>query len=131
VASIDFPEYLRQAMENAGYPTGVDVERGTDGEVDKGVVYRWLRGEGQAPTIAKLRPVAELLGIPLNEMMVAAGLVEPHEVGLGDVPKPPPPRPTLEDLVRESPDYSPEMKDAMAALLAAAREEDKRQQSKR
>lgn len=116
-------------MENAGYPTGVDVERGTQGEVDKGVVYRWLRGEGQAPTIAKLRPVAELLDIPLNEMMVAAGLVAPHEVGLADNPKPPAPHPTLEELIQASPDYSPEMKDAMSALLAAARDEDKRRQS--
>jgi len=115
-------------MENAGYPTGADVERGTEGEVDKGVVYRWLRGEGQAPTIAKLRPVAKLLGIPLLEMMVAAGLITAAEAGFEDDPKPPPPRPTLEELVQESPDYSPEMKNAMSALLAAAREEDRRQQ---
>lgn len=115
-------------MENAGYPTGADVERATQGEVDKGVVYRWLRGEGQAPTIAKLRPVARLLGIPLMEMLVAAGQVTTAEAGLERDPTPPPPRPTLEDLIRSSPDYSPEMKDAMSALLAAAREEDKRQQ---
>ena len=118
-------------MNNAGYARPVDVERGTKGEVKLGVVARWLRGEGEAPSIAKLRPVAELLGVPLREMMVAAGLITAVEAGFEDDPTPPAPRPTLEDLVRASPDYSPEMKDAMSALLAAARDEDKRQQNRR
>jgi hypothetical protein len=118
-------------MINAGYPRPVDVQRGTNGEVDQGVVARWLRGEGQEPTIRKLRPVARLLGIRLLEMIVRAGLLTAVEAGFEEDPSPPPPPPTLEELVRASPDYSSEMKDAMAALLAAAREEDKRQQSSR
>lgn len=118
-------------MNNAGYPRPVDVERGTEGEVKLGVVARWLRGVGEAPSIPKLRAVGELLGIPLLEMQVAAGLITAAEAGFEDDPSPPPPRPTLEDLVRASPDYSPEMKDAMSALLVAARDEDKRQQSRR
>jgi transcriptional regulator with XRE-family HTH domain len=129
VASIDFPAYLQTAMTNAGYPRPIDVERGTSGEVKLGVVARWLRGEGEEPSIRKLRPVAKLLGVRLLEMMVAAGLITAAEAGFEDDPSPPAPRPTLEDLVRASPDYSPGMKDAMSALLAAAREEDKRQPS--
>ena len=131
VASIDFPAYLQQAMTNAGYPRPADVQRATDGEVDQGVVARWLRGEGQEPSIRKLRPVAQLLGVRLLEMMVCAGLITAVEAGFEEDPSPPAPRPTLEDLIRESPDYSAEMKNAMVALLTAAREEDKRQQSKR
>lgn len=128
VASIDFPTYLQQAMTNAGYPRPVDVQRGTNGEVEQGVVARWLRGEGQEPSIRKLRPVAQLLGVPLLEMQVAAGINTAAEAGLETDPTPPPPRPTLEDLVRASPDYSPEMKEAMSALLAAARDGDKQRQ---
>jgi len=118
-------------MTNAGYPRPADVQRATDGEVDQGVVARWLRGEGQEPSIRKLRPVAQLLGVRLLEMMVCAGLITAVEAGFEEDPSPPAPRPTLEDLIRESPDYSAEMKNAMVALLTAAREEDKRQQSKR
>lgn len=129
MASIDFPAYLQTAMTNAGYPRPIDVERGTSGEVKLGVVARWLRGDGEEPSIRKLRPVAELLGIRLLEMMVAAGLVTAAEAGFEDDPAPPPPRPTLEDLVRASSDYSPEMKDAMSAILAAARKDDKQQLS--
>lgn len=116
-------------MNNAGYPRPVDVERGTNGQVKLGNVARWLRGEGEVPSIAKLRAVGELLGVPILEMQVAAGLITAQEAGFEDDPKPPAPRPTLEDLIRESPDYSPEMKEAMAALLTAARDEDKRQQT--
>jgi transcriptional regulator with XRE-family HTH domain len=117
-------------MTNAGYPRPVDVQRGTNGEVEQGVVARWLRGEGQEPSIRKLRPVAQLLGVRLLEMMVRAGLITAVEAGFEEDPSPPPPRPTLEELVRADPAYSSEMKEAMAALLAAAREEDKRQLSK-
>jgi transcriptional regulator with XRE-family HTH domain len=115
-------------MTNAGYPRPVDVERGTSGEVKLGVVARWLRSEGEEPSIRKLRPVAKLLGIPLLEMMVAAGLITRVEAGFEDDPAPPARRPTIEDGIRESPTYSPAMKDAMLSLLAAVREESDREQ---
>lgn len=128
VASIDFPAYLQTAMTNAGYPRPIDVERGTSGEVKLGVVARWLRGDGEEPSIRKLRPVARLLGIPLLEMMVAAGLITRVEAGFEADPVPPTRRPTIEDDIRESPQFSSQMKDAMLGLLAAVRDEADREQ---
>lgn len=127
VASIDFPAYLQTAMTNAGYPRPIDVERGTNGEVKLGVVARWLRGDGEEPSIRKLRPVAKLLGIPLLEMLVASGLITAVEAGFEDDPTPPPRRPTIEDDIRGNPGFSPEMKEAMLSLLAAVREEAERE----
>lgn len=115
-------------MTNAGYPRPIDVERGTSGEVKLGVVARWLRGDGEEPSIRKLRPVARLLGIPLLEMMVAAGLITRVEAGFEADPVPPTRRPTIEDDIRESPQFSSQMKDAMLGLLAAVRDEADREQ---
>lgn len=119
---IDFPEYLQRAMTAAGYPRAVDVERGTDGEVAQGVVGRWLAGKGQKPTIEKLRPVAQLLSVPLAEMMVCAGLVEPHEVGLEENPTPPKVR-TIEDEIRSDTRLRDDRKEALITLLESLREE--------
>jgi transcriptional regulator with XRE-family HTH domain len=122
VAAIDFPEYLQRAMNAAGYPRAVDVERGTDGGVAQGVVGRWLAGKGESPTIGKLRPVARLLRVPLSEMMVAAGLVEPHEVGLEADPIPPEAR-TLEDDIRADSRLTPSRQEALIVILAELVEE--------
>jgi transcriptional regulator with XRE-family HTH domain len=122
VSAIDFPEYLQRAMSAAGYPRPVDVERGTNGEVAQGVVGRWLAGKGESPTISKLRPVANLLGITLAEMMVSAGLVEPYEVGLEEDPIPPKAR-TIEDEIRSDPRLRDDRKEALIRLLESLREE--------
>ena len=122
MAAIDFPKYLQRAMTAAGYPRAVDVERGTGGEVAQGVVGRWLAGTGQSPTIGKLRPVARLLGIPLADMMVAAGLVEPHEVNLDAVPNPPEPL-TVEDRIRADPRIREDRKELLIQFLETLTEE--------
>jgi len=124
VATTDFPQYLQHAMDAAGLPTAADVERAArkmDLEVDQNLVSRWLRGEmRQPPTVAKLRPVAQVLHVALNEMMVASGVAEPYEVGLSADPKPPI---SLEDRIRADKRLSPGKAEIMIQLLETLREE--------
>ena len=120
----DFPEYLQLAMDAAAPPTPADVQRAAQAnglDVDQNLVSRWLRGEmKQAPTVAKLRPVADVLGIPLNEMMVGAGLVSPAEVGLDRPPRPPM---TLEQRMRADKRLTPGKAEIMIRLLHEFQEE--------
>jgi transcriptional regulator with XRE-family HTH domain len=122
VAATDFPKYLQRAMDAAGLPTAADVARAADRagiDLDQNLVSRWLRGESKgAPTVAKLRPVARVLGIPLNEMMVHAGLVEPSEVGL----KAAGPPVTAEDKIRADPRLTPDKQNVLIQLLETLRE---------
>jgi transcriptional regulator with XRE-family HTH domain len=120
----DFPTYLQHAMDAAGLPTSADVQRAAQAaglDVDQNLVSRWLRGEmKQPPTVAKLRPVATVLGIPLNEMMVAAGLVTPDEVGLDRQPRLPA---TIEERMRADKRLTPGKAEIMIQLLHEFREE--------
>jgi transcriptional regulator with XRE-family HTH domain len=58
--------------------------------VGDAVISRWLNEESQ-PTIEKLRPLVVPLGVPLLELMVAAGRMEPEEARMKDRPAPPKP----------------------------------------
>lgn len=124
MSATDFPQYLQHAMDAAGLPTAADVERAArkiDLEVDQNLVSRWLRGQlRQPPTVAKLRPVAEVLHVPLNEMMVASGVAEPHEVGLTTHPKPPI---SLEERIRGDKRLSSGKAEILVQLLGELREE--------
>ena len=54
------------------------------------MVSRWLRGLNQ-PDVPNLRRVGPVLGVPLLELIVAAGHVTQDEAGLRDAPRPPAP----------------------------------------
>lgn len=124
VPATDFPQYLQHAMDAAGMPTPAEVGRAAMAaglDVDQNLVSRWLRGSmKQAPSVDKLRPVAELLHVPLNKMMVAAGVAEPHEVGLAEDPRPPA---TIEERIRSDKRLTPGKAEILIQLLEELRGE--------
>jgi transcriptional regulator with XRE-family HTH domain len=54
------------------------------------MVSRWLRGLNQ-PDVPNLRRVGPVLGVPMLELLVAAGHVTQDEARLRDAPRPPEP----------------------------------------
>ncbi len=54
------------------------------------MVSRWLRGLNQ-PDVPNLRRVRPVLGVPMLELMVAAGYLSLEEAELQDAPEPPAP----------------------------------------
>jgi transcriptional regulator with XRE-family HTH domain len=54
------------------------------------MVSRWLRGLNQ-PDVPNLRRVRPVLGVPMLELMVAAGYLTLEEAELEDAPEPPAP----------------------------------------
>lgn len=54
------------------------------------MVSRWLRGLNQ-PDVPNLRRVRPVLGVPMLELMVAAGYLTLEEAELQDAPEPPAP----------------------------------------
>jgi transcriptional regulator with XRE-family HTH domain len=52
------------------------------------MVSRWLRGLNQ-PDVPNLRRIRSVLGVPMLELIVAAGYLSLEEAELQDVPEPP------------------------------------------
>jgi transcriptional regulator with XRE-family HTH domain len=85
---VPWPQYLKAAMEAAGYPRATDLARALG--VNDSVVSRWLRGQSQTE-MAMLRRLSKLLKRPLPELIVAAGYAEPSEMRMTTAPTPPEP----------------------------------------
>lgn len=77
--------YLRKAMAAKGLGAA-DLARATG--VNQSLISRWLKDE-IAPSVENLRRVSKALGIPLLDLLVAAGHVEPGEARMRDRPEPP------------------------------------------
>lgn len=61
--------------------TGADLIRKSRDRLDAGLVSRWLSGEA-TPQIPNIRTVCRALGVPAIEGMIAAGRLEPDDVGV-------------------------------------------------
>jgi transcriptional regulator with XRE-family HTH domain len=79
--------YLESAMRSAGL-TQAELARRSG--LAESMVSRWLRGLNQ-PDVPNLRRVGPVLGVPMLELLVAAGHVTLAESRLRDAPQPPGP----------------------------------------
>jgi transcriptional regulator with XRE-family HTH domain len=83
----DWAGYLDAAMRSAGLS---QAELGRRSGLAESMVSRWLRGLNQ-PDVPNLRRVGPVLGVPMLELLVAAGHVTLAESRLRDAPQPPAP----------------------------------------
>ncbi|GID93450.1 multiprotein-bridging factor 1 family protein [Amorphoplanes digitatis] len=87
---IGFGGYLKEAIQEAGFPTPTHFARAVG--TDPSVVLRWL-SEEQRPTIRSIERIAPVLGRTIPEIVMAA---YPDRLG-----GPPPAAPAAHPLVRE------------------------------
>ena len=74
-----FGEYLQRQIDHRDdLSTVSDLARVTG--IPQANLSRWMRGQSM-PNAANFRELAEALGRPVLEVIVAAGLVTPEEVG--------------------------------------------------
>lgn len=81
-----WPDYLRQAMNAAGYRTATSLAKALT--VNDSVVSRWLNGQSQTD-VQMIRRLSPLLHVPVLDLLVAAGHIAPAEARMRDQPKPP------------------------------------------
>jgi transcriptional regulator with XRE-family HTH domain len=74
-------------MRSAGL---TQAELARRGGLAESMVSRWLRGLNQ-PDVPNLRRVRPVLGVPMLELIVAAGYLTLEEAELQDAPEPPAP----------------------------------------
>jgi transcriptional regulator with XRE-family HTH domain len=83
----DWAAYLESAIRSSGL-TQAELARRSG--LAESMVSRWLRGLNQ-PDVPNLRRVRPVLGVPMLELLVAAGHVTLEEAQLRDTPEPPVP----------------------------------------
>jgi transcriptional regulator with XRE-family HTH domain len=83
----DWAAYLESAIRASGL-TQAELARRSG--LAESMVSRWLRGLNQ-PDVPNLRRVRPVLGVPMLELLVAAGHVTLEEAQLRDAPEPPVP----------------------------------------
>lgn len=84
-ADTGWPDYLRRAMESAGH-TATSLARAIG--ASPSVVSRWLSGETQTE-VFYLRRLSAVFHVPVIDLLVAAGHLEPDDVRMRERPKPP------------------------------------------
>ncbi|HVQ93306.1 MAG TPA: helix-turn-helix domain-containing protein [Mycobacteriales bacterium] len=83
----DWAAYLESAIRSSGL-TQAELARRSG--LAESMVSRWLRGLNQ-PDVPNLRRVRPVLGVPMLELLVAAGHLTLEESQLRDTPEPPAP----------------------------------------
>jgi transcriptional regulator with XRE-family HTH domain len=81
----EWAAYLESALRSSGL-TQAELARRSG--LAESMVSRWLRGLNQ-PDVPNLRRVRPVLGVPMLELIVAAGYLSLEEAELQDVPEPP------------------------------------------
>lgn len=81
-------DYLTAAMASAGYTRASDLAKASG--VKHPVISRWMDGTS-LPDVASLRRLVKPLGVPLLELMVAAGHLSPQEANMKAAPRKPVP----------------------------------------
>lgn len=116
-----WPDYLRQAMNAAGISTAAELSRATG--IGEAQISRWLRGQSQTD-VQMIRKLSPVLKVPVLELLVAAGHIEPSEAKLKAAPEPPPVPVGAgvdPDVLAELAQASPEAIEAVRAVLRAAK----------
>jgi transcriptional regulator with XRE-family HTH domain len=119
--STNWPAYLKAAMDAAGVQSAAELSRRTG--IGEAQISRWLRGQNQTemPMLRRLSPV---LKVPVLELAVAAGHIEPAEARMKDVPSPPPVPVGAgvdPDVLADLATASPEVIEAVRALIRATK----------
>lgn len=83
-----FPDWLEREMRHRGFDKS---ERGKQAEfaraagITKGAVTRLLSGE-HLPDLRTARALARAFGYPVDDVLIAAGLIEPQDATPKDTP---------------------------------------------
>src|SRR5262249_28032597 len=101
MAVTGFGAYLREAILAAGFPTPTHFARAAG--TDPSVVLRWL-SEEQRPTIRSIERIAPVLGVGINELVLAAS---PDRLNGAAPSAPTVTHPLVHDLARLLADDSP------------------------
>ncbi len=83
-----FGEYLLSAMKAAGFRSNASLARASG--ITESSISKW-RNDLETPKHPMLRQLAPILGVPMRELVVAAGYMTWEEAGLEAEPKPPEP----------------------------------------
>lgn len=78
----DFGEWVAQQIADRGYKTDAEAARHIG--VPQSTIGRWKTGRKQ-PLAETMRKVSETLGIPMQQVLVAAGYLKPDETGVVEV----------------------------------------------
>ncbi|MBC9001315.1 helix-turn-helix domain-containing protein [Micromonospora aurantiaca (nom. illeg.)] len=82
-----FFRWLDAARKNAVPPIPHDGALAELAGISHSTLSNWRNGK-QRPTTDKLAAIADVLGVPARDLWVLAGLMEPDQVGLAEVPSP-------------------------------------------
>ncbi|MEU8264946.1 helix-turn-helix domain-containing protein [Micromonospora sp. NPDC048999] len=91
-----FFRWLDDAKKAADPPIPHDGALAELAEISHSTLSNWRNGK-QRPTTEKLTAIAKALDVPPRDLWVRAGLMEPDQVGLADMPPPAPQEPTEDE----------------------------------
>lgn len=86
VAGSGWGNWLRERLAERGW-AAADLIRRSGGEIDSSQTTRWLK-DGSTPKIESVRAVCAALELPTVQGLLAAGLLEPEDVGVTVVERP-------------------------------------------
>lgn len=92
-----FPDYLQTQLDRHSW-TRADLARASG--IDASLIGRWIRGE-VVPGVPAARAIADAVGRPMLEVLVAAGLLTPEEAKQRTTAPPSPAELTDEQLIGE------------------------------
>lgn len=78
----DFASWVAQQLADKGYKTDAEAARHIG--VPQSTIGRWKTGKKQ-PLAETMRKISESLGIPMQQVLVAAGYLKPEETGVVEV----------------------------------------------
>jgi transcriptional regulator with XRE-family HTH domain len=118
-----FRDYVRKQAADRGFKTLAELAQAAD--VNESALSRWLTG-ANGPSVEALRRIAPALGVRLGDLMIAAGMATPAELGMKGAPPPPqaPLPPELQRVVAKlkRPDVSEHHKRALLNGIARVEE---------
>lgn len=87
-----FAQWLRQQLETRGYDLGLrgggQTKFAEDSGIGRATISRFLSAQPSTPDIRSLTLLADALHIPLGEVLVHAGILNPSELGAIQHPTP-------------------------------------------
>lgn len=78
----DFASWVAQQLADKGYKTDAEAARHIG--VPQSTIGRWKTGKKQ-PLAETMRKISDSLGIPMQQVLVAAGYLKPEETGVVEV----------------------------------------------
>lgn len=113
---VPWGQWLPQRMDEVGLPLNRDLARASG--VPESVISRW-RNQGVTPSIEQLRRLRAPLQVPLLELLVRAGHLDPAEAAMEDTPPPVPVRLSVVQVLESDPDLPEDLRSLLLAQYRA------------